>query len=65
MLVAPGDEETLARALIELLDDADRRARIGDAAKHRLERRFTRSAMIDRLMHVYDEVLISSNGLSV
>ncbi len=65
MLVAPGDEETLARALIELLDDADRRARIGDAAKHRLEWRFTRSAMIDRLMHVYDEVLISSNSLSV
>lgn len=65
LLVAPGDKEALARALIELLDDADRRARIGDAAKHRLERRFTQSAMIDRLIHVYNEVLVPSTGLSV
>jgi len=30
-----------------------------------LERRFTQSAMIDRLIPVYNEVLVPSTGLSV
>ena len=59
-LVAPGDEEGLAHALIELLDDAGRSASMGDAAKRRVEQRFTREAMIDGLVDVYDDVLGSA-----
>jgi len=65
LLVPLGDEEALARTLIGLLDDADRRTRMGTAAKLRVEQRFTRAAMIDRLMHVYNEVLVSRTGLFV
>jgi glycosyltransferase involved in cell wall biosynthesis len=57
LLMHPGDKETLAHALIALLDDADWRARLGRAAQHRLEQRFTSSAMIDRMTSLYDEVL--------
>jgi glycosyltransferase involved in cell wall biosynthesis len=59
LLVPAGDNDALARALIGLLDDADSRARMGDAAKRRVERQFTRSAMIDGLIRVYREVSVS------
>jgi glycosyltransferase involved in cell wall biosynthesis len=65
LLVAPGDTEALSRALIGLLDDAARRTSMGDAAKRRVEQRFTRSAMIGRLVQVYDEVLVSRRRPSV
>lgn len=56
-LVEPRDPDPLAGALIELLEDPIRGERMGAAAKARMEERFTRSSMIDRLIHVYDEVL--------
>jgi glycosyltransferase involved in cell wall biosynthesis len=55
LLVPPGAPESLARAVIGLLDDPDRGARLGGAARHRVERRFTRATMIDRLAGVYGE----------
>ncbi len=57
LLVAATDKDALARALIDLLDDANRRAHMGDAAKRRVESKFTRTAMIDGLISVYAEVL--------
>ena len=57
MLVAPGDPRALARALIELLEDHDRGARMGAAAKLRFEQRFTRTQMIDGVAGVYEEVI--------
>jgi glycosyltransferase involved in cell wall biosynthesis len=57
LLVAPGDTDGLARALVSLLDDPARGARMGAAARARLERRFTRARMIDGLVAIYDEVL--------
>ncbi|MGA2321639.1 MAG: glycosyltransferase [Solirubrobacteraceae bacterium] len=59
LLVRPGDQDGLARALIGLLDDADRSARMGGAARDRLEQHFTRTAMIEGLLEVYREVLIA------
>jgi glycosyltransferase involved in cell wall biosynthesis len=55
LLVPAGDRDALTRALIDLLDDAGRRARMGDAGKRRVERCFSRSTMIDRLLEVYSE----------
>ncbi len=65
LLVAPGEQEALARALNTLLADPLRGKRIADAAKRRLELYFTRSAMIERLVQVYDEVLLPRPGLFV
>ena len=56
LLVPPGDRKALAQALSSLLDDAGRAARMGDAGRRRVEQRFTRTAMIDRLLEVYSEV---------
>jgi glycosyltransferase involved in cell wall biosynthesis len=56
LLVPAGDSEALARALIGLLDDAGCRARMGDAGRRRVQQRFGRSTMIDRLLEVYSEV---------
>jgi glycosyltransferase involved in cell wall biosynthesis len=60
LLVAPRDETTLARAIIDLLDDPDRRARMGAMTLARVRQRFTTAAMIDRLASVYDELVCSS-----
>jgi glycosyltransferase involved in cell wall biosynthesis len=56
LLVAPGDTAGLARAMTELLDEPERRARMGAAGRSRVEQRFSRAAMIDRLEGVYSEV---------
>jgi glycosyltransferase involved in cell wall biosynthesis len=56
LLVPAGSAPALAEALIGLLDDPQRSAAIAGAAKRRVERLFTREAMIDRLIGVYHEV---------
>jgi glycosyltransferase involved in cell wall biosynthesis len=56
LLVPAGSAPALGEALIGLLDDPQRSAAIGGAAKRRVERLFTREAMIDRLVGVYHEV---------
>lgn len=56
LLVPPRDERALAQALIELLDDHDRAARIGHSAQLRMGE-FTREAMIARLTAAYGEIV--------
>jgi glycosyltransferase involved in cell wall biosynthesis len=56
LLVEPGDAPSLTRALLALLDDPHRASRMGGAARRRIEGRFTRTAMIDRLIGIYEEV---------
>jgi glycosyltransferase involved in cell wall biosynthesis len=56
MLVSAGDDLALASALDDLLGDAERRARLGAAAKHRMGQRFTRTKMIEGIELVYGEV---------
>jgi phosphatidyl-myo-inositol alpha-mannosyltransferase len=55
-LVPAGDEAALARALGELLGDADLRARLGDAGR-REAARYDWSRVGDEIAAVYDEVL--------
>ena len=56
LLVAPGDPRSLAQAMTELLDEPERGRRMGETGRTSVERRFSRTAMIDRLAGVYSEV---------
>jgi glycosyltransferase involved in cell wall biosynthesis len=47
VLVPPNNVETLARQSAALLMDPDRRARLGGAARRRIESQFTLARMID------------------
>jgi glycosyltransferase involved in cell wall biosynthesis len=42
--------------VIAILDDPRRGEAIGNAARRRVQRLFTRQAMIDRLVDVYHEI---------
>lgn len=53
-LVAPGNPGLLASALIDLLANPDRAARMGVAAKQRMHRLFTRAQMVDGIARVYE-----------
>lgn len=52
-LVAPEDPEALARALAELVDDPQERARLGAAGRRRVQERFTLDAEVARLRELF------------
>ena len=56
LLVPAGSVPALTEALGELLEDPRRREAMGSAARRRVQRLFTREAMIDRLVGVYHEI---------
>jgi glycosyltransferase involved in cell wall biosynthesis len=60
LLVTPRDSAALANALLSMLDDPGRRARMGAIALGSVRQRFTDEAMIDRLVDVYDELMPST-----
>jgi glycosyltransferase involved in cell wall biosynthesis len=53
ILVKPGDPRALAKALRELADDPDRRARMGEAAAADARERFGLERMLDEVEAVY------------
>ena len=57
MLVAPGDAGALSLALLQLLAQRDRAEAMGRAGRERALRLFQESAMLDRLLGLYDKVL--------
>jgi glycosyltransferase involved in cell wall biosynthesis len=57
LLVAPGDDDGLARALERLIRDAELRRRLGRGAREHARRRFSPSAAADGLEAVYRELL--------
>jgi glycosyltransferase involved in cell wall biosynthesis len=56
LLVAPASVPALTEAVIAILDDPRRGEAMGGAARRRVQRLFTREAMIDRLVDVYHEI---------
>jgi glycosyltransferase involved in cell wall biosynthesis len=54
LLVAPGDVEALAAALVRLRDDRGLRERYGRAARERAERFFTVERMVEETLAVYE-----------
>ncbi len=57
LLVAPGDADALAAALELILSDHALAARLGAAARHRAETRFSLAGQMDRLLSLWEEVL--------
>jgi hypothetical protein len=53
LLVRPGDPHALAKALRELADDPERRARMGEAAAEDARERFGLERMLDEIEGVY------------
>lgn len=56
ILVPPGDEGALARALETLLDDPDLRLRLGRAGRLRYQQHFRHETMVERTLEVYRRV---------
>jgi glycosyltransferase involved in cell wall biosynthesis len=59
-LVAPGDVGELENAIAALLDDPERRARMGRAGRRRVLERFSWRAVAEATAAAYDEVIASS-----
>ncbi|GAA1270767.1 glycosyltransferase WbuB [Planotetraspora silvatica] len=55
--VEPGDSDGLADALVALLDDPERRARLGAAGRRRAERELDWVPQSEAYLNVYDELL--------
>ena len=62
LLVEPHDEPGLARAIVALLEDEERRRRMGEAGRARVEQRFSVERMIDDTLDAYERVL-GADGL--
>lgn len=56
LVVPPGDEAALARALAELVGDPARARAMGEAGRRRLEERFPLERMIDAYVALYREL---------
>jgi glycosyltransferase involved in cell wall biosynthesis len=57
LLVPAGDVAGFAAALERLLADSELRARMGVAARHRAQERFSIKLQMDKLLHLWSEVL--------
>ena len=62
LLVPVGDSAALAKALVELLPEVDRREALGRAGRRRFEQQFTAERMVDRTLHLYAELRWAGAG---
>lgn len=63
ILVPPGDYNAFATALITLLQDRQLRVKMGEAAKQKIDERFSAQTMVKKIEELYDE-LISQKGVT-
>jgi len=57
VLVPPGDSDALAQAVLGLMDDSERRARLGKAGAERVRREFDAAEGVRGMMEVYECVV--------
>ena len=57
ILVSPKDPEALYRAMNELLDDREKREKMGRIGKRVCEESFSSNAMIEKIENLYDSLL--------
>jgi phosphatidylinositol alpha-mannosyltransferase len=56
-LVPPGDPTALAGALVELLNDENRRRKLGEEARKRALERYAWEGLAGRLVRIYEDLL--------
>ncbi len=61
LVVPPRDPDALAGAIRTLLDDPQRRARMGAAGRERVLQEFTLEKMVDRVLVIYADLLRSNS----
>ena len=61
-LVPPADAGALAQTITELLDDPERRARIGEAGRRRVVERYSWRATAEKTVQQYREVIEAARG---
>lgn len=64
LLVPPGDPDAMAHALVELLNDPERRARMGKQGQERIETVFGLDLQMRTLIGLYDQLLARLPGKS-
>jgi glycosyltransferase involved in cell wall biosynthesis len=57
LLVAPGDVQELAKAMLDLIRDSDKRKRLGDAARQRIAEKFDQNLFFAQTNNLYDQLL--------
>ncbi|MDH4258411.1 MAG: glycosyltransferase, partial [Candidatus Aminicenantes bacterium] len=57
ILVPPGEPDRLARAILELARDANKRKRMGEAGRKRAEQLFSIEMNVTRIEKIYEEIL--------
>jgi len=62
LLVAPGNEAGLSRAMLDLLNDPERANRLGAAGRVRMERLFDARLWVQNLCTVYTDAIERKNG---
>jgi glycosyltransferase involved in cell wall biosynthesis len=60
-LVASEDSEAMADRILRLLRDPVMARRMGETARKTVKARFSIDAMMNRLMGIYDELLVAKN----
>ena len=62
LLVAPRDADALVQALMTLLREPERRAKMGAAARIRVEQRYSLASMVDAYEDLYDRLVHDAVG---
>jgi glycosyltransferase involved in cell wall biosynthesis len=57
ILIRPGDEISLAGAILRLANDPEMMHRLGEAGRRRYEERFTSRISVEKTEGVYEEIL--------
>jgi glycosyltransferase involved in cell wall biosynthesis len=62
LLIPPGRPDVLAVALLDLLSNPARATVLGEAARRRIEERFSVTLFADRVQRLYDELLVGKRA---
>lgn len=60
-IIPPGGEDTLAHAILELVTDASRRRKLGDAAHCLVEHHYSLRTTVERQLELYRSLIVSRN----